>query len=134
MNQYNKAEIKSMLLKNKNLAMVLYVLSQIPSYTQELTAELNIHKSKVEKAIRFLKEKRLIRVLDIKSAQNGAIRNLYPLILKKLNKIQSTLPSDKAKSVLKNLKFYYISKTLLNPTTHRISYRHLASPPNHTYF
>ena len=103
-------DIKTTLLKNKDYAIILYVLSQIPSYTDELTSELHIPKSKVEKAIRYLKEKRLIRVLDIKSAQNGAIRNLYPLILKKLNKIQSTLPSDKAKSVLKNLKFYYISK------------------------
>ena len=109
MKQNNKDEIHSTLLKNKNIAMILYVLSQIPSYTQELTAELNISKSKVEDAIRYLKGKRLIRILDIKSAPNSG-SNLYPLLLKKLNKIQTTLPPNKAKSILKNLKFYYISK------------------------
>ena len=103
-------DIKNTLLKNKNYAMILYVLSQIPSYTQELTSELNIDKHTVENAICYLKENKLIRILDINSAQNESIGNLYPLLLKKLNKIQSSLPPNKAKSVLKNLKFYYISK------------------------
>ncbi len=87
--------------------MILYVLSQIPSYTQELVEELGYHKSKVDKAVLWLKKNRLIKVLDINSTRNG---DLYPLLLKKMKKIKSQLPPKKAKPVLNNLKFYFISQ------------------------
>ncbi len=109
MKQTINDEIRSKLMKNKNLTMILYILSQIPSYTHELAAELRLPKSTVREAIRYLREKRLIRVLDINSTRNTSIGDLYPLLLKKMKKIRSRLSPDKVKSEMKKVKFYFIS-------------------------
>ncbi|MFW9879976.1 MAG: hypothetical protein ACFFG0_43435 [Candidatus Thorarchaeota archaeon] len=107
-------DIKNILLKDKNLAMILYVLSQIPSYIQELSEELKLPESIINKNIILLKEKKLIRVLNINSIQNGTVISLYPLLLKKIRKIESQSPQNKMKSNLKKIKFYFISNTGLD--------------------
>ena len=103
-------EIKRTLLRNKNLAMILYILSQIPSYTQELAAELKLPKSTVRESLNYLIKKRLIRVLYLNSTRNSTTGDLYPLLLKKIKKIRSCTPPDKIRSTLKSLKFYFISR------------------------
>ena len=109
MKQNNTNEIKNALIKTKDLAMILYVLSQIPSYTEELVEELKLPKSTVEKAIHFLREKKLIRVLNINTIESEATNSIYPLMLKKIKKIQSQLSQDKLELPLNGIKFYFIS-------------------------
>jgi hypothetical protein len=107
MKQNLKDDITLMLLKNKSICMILYVLSQIPSYTQELTEELSYSKLTIDKAIHYLNKNKLIRVLDINSTRNS---DLYPLLLKKIKKIKSQVPLNKTKSALKELKFFFITQ------------------------
>lgn len=103
----NDDSIRIDLKQNKNLSAILYVLSEVPSYIDELATELNISKDEVKKWIGYLKKHRLIQELDVSNCKS---EEFYPLILKKLKTMTAGLSDDKRKDGLRNVKFYLISQ------------------------
>jgi hypothetical protein len=100
-------EIMNGLLQNRNLSMVLYVLSEIPSYPDELSKELNISKDHIMGAINYLKKHKLILEFTSNSCKSC---DFYPLVLKKLKSITENLKPEQKRVLLGTLKFYHISR------------------------
>jgi predicted transcriptional regulator len=100
-------EIMNGLLQNRNLSMVLYVLSEIPSYPDELSKELNISKNEILDAISYLKKNKLIQEFSANGCKSS---DFYPLILKKLKTMTEGLSSAQRKEMLAKISFYHISR------------------------
>lgn len=107
----DQTKIKNVLKRDKNLSMIFYTLSQTPSYPDELSRALNISNEEVKNAIWFLRNNKLIQELGNNGkSRNGAVREFYPIILKKQKLAIKGLSQKDAYEVLKKLKFYFISR------------------------
>jgi predicted transcriptional regulator len=98
--------VKDKLLQDKKLATILQVLSETPSYIDELAIELNISKDEVKKCVEYLKKHKLIQEIE---ADNCRSSEIYPLILKKIQSVSSGLSQTETEKQFKNFKFLYIS-------------------------
>ena len=97
---------KEKLLQDKNLATILKVLSETPSYVDELAIELNLSKDEVKRCVVYLKKHKLIQEIE---ADNCKSSEIYPLILKKIKTASSGVSQVEAEKMFKNFKFLYIS-------------------------
>jgi predicted transcriptional regulator len=97
---------KDKLLQDKNLATILKVLSETPSYIDELAIELNISKDEVKRCVVYLKKHKLIQEITADKCKSSEI---YPVILKKIQSASSGLSQTETENLFKNFKFLYIS-------------------------
>lgn len=97
---------KNKLLQDKNLGTILKVLSETPSYIDELAIELNISKDEVKRCVVYLKKHKLVQEIE---ADNCKSNEIYPLILKKIQSASSGLSQTETEKLFKNFKFLYIS-------------------------
>lgn len=106
----NNEKIKQILLRNRNTSLIFYTLSQTPSYIMELSTALLLPESEVKNIIWFLRNNKLIRELQTnRRLRNGAVREFYPILLKKQKNAIRGLTNKEAHEVLRNIKFYFIS-------------------------
>jgi hypothetical protein len=106
----NDEDIKNSLLKNRNLSLIFYTLSQTPSHLAELARALNLPVKDVINNLMFLKNNKLIRKLAVNGkSKNGVVKDFYPIILQKQKKAIKGLSLKDGKEVLKTMNFYFIS-------------------------
>jgi hypothetical protein len=108
--QSNDEEIKNTLLKDRSLSLILYVLSETPSYHDELLRALKLPRSVVLNALLFLIKNGLIRDLKIDDVvYNDVVKEFFPIIMQKQKKAVKGLSQIDARDVLKRINYYFIS-------------------------
>jgi len=109
-NQSNDEKIRNTLLHARQISLVLYVLSETPSYDAELKKALKLSSNEIKNCMRFLKNNSLIRELKINDkSNNGVVKAFYPILLQKQKKAVKGLSPKQAIEVLKRINYYFIS-------------------------
>ena len=114
----NINKIVKCLKRNYNLALTLYILSETPCYIEEVSKELSISIYKAKGYIHYLKQHKLIQKLNVNllgvdQNEDELVKEFYPVIIKKRDKIASSLSAlcpSKDREVLKNIKFYFATE------------------------